>query len=297
VAYDSLTTLMDSGALNISYNLTGLTNGSSTTYYIGAQSTDALDGVHPTLTNTPLTVTVLGAPAADITAPSTVTNLDATALSQSQAQLTWTVATDNVAVRGYIVYQATGACSTYTTAQELVLTTTTLVSLAPNVVHCFKVRAIDTSNNLSAADSNIATITTSDILDIERPTSITNLRLAMAAFTRSALLTWDQCTDNFSAPITSIEQCQGAGCTSFGLITSKISLDRLLVTLTPGTAYRFRAICSDAAGNVSAAYSNTLDVMTNTIGLPQPPTQYPPGQSRATAPTRTPYPGNRAQRP
>ena len=53
--------------------------------------------------NASVTFSVL--PPADTTAPSTPTNLSASAISSSQINLTWTASTDNVGVTGYEVFR------------------------------------------------------------------------------------------------------------------------------------------------------------------------------------------------
>lgn len=281
-AYASLPNTMTTAALRVSVTLTGLTNGMNQDYYVRAQSVDALDGLHPNTSSTVVNVSVLAGAGADTTAPSTVAGLAATIQNATSATLTWTAATDNVAVAGYQVYQSTGACSTYTVAGAPVTATQTLVSLAPSTVHCWKVRALDTSNNLSAADSNIASITTVAVPDLIPPSVMANLQIA-AAFQQSMLLTWDAGTDDKGPVTTTIEGCQAVSpattCSNFTQVSANLAVQQLAVSLTPGTVNCFRGRHSDLAGN-SSAYSNTVCGTTTSSGLLRPRAQIPFGVSR-----------------
>lgn len=281
-AYDTLANTMTTAALRVSVTLTGLTNGMNQNYYIRAQSTDALGGLHPMTTSQTVNVSVLAGAGADTTAPSTVAGLSATLENATSAILSWTAATDNVAVSGYQVYQSTWACSTYTVAGAPVTATQTLVALAPSTVHCWKVRAIDSSNNLSAADSNVVTITTVAVPDLTPPSDMTNLQIS-AAFQQSILLTWNAGTDDRGPALTSMEQCTviapATTCSNFQQIRSIIAIQQLAVTLTAGTTYCFRGRHSDVAGNTSA-YSNTVCGTTTSSGLLQPRAVVPFGVTR-----------------
>lgn len=259
VAYASLTNTASAAALLISGTATGLTNGSSTPIYVGAASTDALGDEHATVANTTVTIQVAAAPAADTTRPSDVANLAATNLGQV-AELNWDAATDNVAVVAYQVYQSTGACSTYTVAGNPVTATNTLVNLAAATAHCWKVKALDAANNESLNFSNVATFTTSGLIDFELPSTMTNLRLA-GRYSASVVLQWDIGTDNLGTPKALIEQCTvtvGTTCEGFETAKTEIVDRTLKVGLLPSTTYCWRGKHSDQAGNVSAGYSNVV---------------------------------------
>lgn len=258
-AYGTLANTMTLTSLTVSATVIGLTDGSTTVYYVRAQSTDTFGGLHPMTGSAAITVHVLAAPAADTTAPSTVTNLVCTALSQSQQVCVWTAATDNVAVAGYQVYVATGACSTYNLAGQSVPTTVILLALASDTVHCTKVKAIDTSGNLSAAFSNVSTITTSPFLDFTPPSIMTNLRL-ISADTTSVVLRSDPGSDDLNSITTTIE-VSSAGCGEFVFVYSRLTLEALIPNLTPNTVYCARGKFSDGT-NLSLNYSNTVMFMT-----------------------------------
>lgn len=272
VAYASLTNAATTAALTISGTVTGLTNGSTTTLYVGAASTDAFGEVHATVSNTAVTIEVAAAPVADTTRPSDVTGLVATNLGQV-AELNWDAATDDTAVVGYQVFQSTGACTTYTPAGNPVPTTTTQANLAAATVHCWTVKALDAANNTSLNASNVATMTTSGIIDFERPSQMTGLRIA-GQYSASVLLQWNIGTDNAGPPKSVIEQCtvvSGSSCTTFEIAKSEIVDRSLLVRLSPSTTYCWRGKHSDAAGNVSLVYSETVCGTTAEIGFIERP--------------------------
>jgi glucose/arabinose dehydrogenase/chitodextrinase len=99
-------------------------------------------------------------PAPDITPPSTVSGLTATAAGTGQINLGWTAATDNVGVAGYRVERCSGAgCSNF--AQVLTPTGTSVsdTGLAASTSYSYRVRAVDAAGNLGGY-SNVASATT-----------------------------------------------------------------------------------------------------------------------------------------
>jgi len=96
----------------------------------------------------------------DSQAPTTPANLSATAASGSQINLSWTAATDNVAVTGYLIERCqqsgcTGFIPIGTTAGAAYTDT----ALSPATSYRYRLRARDAANNLSAY-STTSTATT-----------------------------------------------------------------------------------------------------------------------------------------
>jgi bacillolysin len=89
----------------------------------------------------------------DTTAPSAPTNLVASGTTGSTTSLSWTAATDNVAVTGYDVYQGT------TLKGSVTGTTYSVTGLSPLTAYSFYVKAKDAAGNVSVA-SNTVNITT-----------------------------------------------------------------------------------------------------------------------------------------
>src|SRR5256886_69696 len=81
---------------------------------------------------------------ADTQAPSSPTNLAATAVSSSQIDLSWSPATDNVGVTGYRVYR-NGTLVASPTG-----TSVSIVGLSASTTYSFTVSAVDAAGNTSA---------------------------------------------------------------------------------------------------------------------------------------------------
>jgi endonuclease I/chitodextrinase len=90
----------------------------------------------------------------DTTAPTAPTNLVASNTTQTSVDLTWTAATDNVAVTGYEVYNGAAFVSTTTS------TNYTVTGLASGTAYTFSVKAKDAAANLSASSNTVNTTTT-----------------------------------------------------------------------------------------------------------------------------------------
>lgn len=102
----------------------------------------------------------------DVTAPSIPTNLTATAVSQTQIDLTWTASTDDTAVTGYNIYRdsvfiGTTAATNYSDS-----------GLSPGTTYTYTVTAFDAEDNESA-ESDPATATTFSATQ-SGPTTTTN---------------------------------------------------------------------------------------------------------------------------
>ncbi|TGD58699.1 M4 family metallopeptidase [Flavobacterium humi] len=95
---------------------------------------------------------VAGTP--DTTAPSAPSNLTASGTTSTSTNLSWTAATDDVAVTGYDVYQGAALKASVTG------TTYTVTGLTAATAYTFSVRAKDGNGNVSVA-SNTVNVTTS----------------------------------------------------------------------------------------------------------------------------------------
>ena len=287
------TEVMQTSGLKCSGTLTGLSAG-AITRYVGAYTVNpqVSDTTYPSLTNQAITFTILAAPAADVTDPSTVANLTGT-LSGLVATLQWGAATDNVAVAGYQVYQSTDACVTPFLAGSPVATTSAQVNLTYDTPYCWQLKAIDTSNRLSAAFSNAFSLTTGPFVDVIPPSTMSGLA-TNCGFTASCVLSWDTGTDEHGAVTSSIEYClvisPSTDCSNFSVFRSLISVTTLSTDLAAGSRYCFRGQHSDGV-NVGG-YSATVCGTTATAGIsrPRPTLRFnvtrPQSSSSPTAPTR-----------
>jgi len=131
-----------------SYTDTGLT--ASTTY---SYTVSAYDGVNnnSVQSSPPATGTTL---APDIQPPSVPTGVQATALSSTSIQVSWTASTDNRGVAGYKVCRNASQVGTSAT------TSYTDTGLSPSTTYSYTVSAYDAGGNNSALSSPAATATT-----------------------------------------------------------------------------------------------------------------------------------------
>ena len=96
----------------------------------------------------------------DTTPPTAPTNLSATAASSTQVNLSWSAATDNVAVTGYRVERCQGAgCSNFAEIAQPTGTTFSDAGRSASTSYSYRVRAVDAAGNLGPY-SGTATATT-----------------------------------------------------------------------------------------------------------------------------------------
>ena len=128
----------------------------------------------PTYTNcTPvisnITVTAPGAAPdeppqpGDAEAPTTPSNLTATAASTSSITLAWGASTDNVGVVGYRLSRCQGAgCTPTVVTANLTGTSHTTTGLSPAQTYCYRLAAFDAAGNVSQPTSTVCQTTNAD---------------------------------------------------------------------------------------------------------------------------------------
>jgi chitodextrinase len=142
-------------ATTTSYTNTGLT--ASTTYRYRVRAVDAASNVGP-YSGIATATTPAGT---DTTAPSAPTSLAASASSSSQVALSWSAATDNVAVANYRIESCVGAtCTNFAQIGTSTTTGYTHTGLTASTAYRYRVRAADAAGNVGPY-SSIATATTS----------------------------------------------------------------------------------------------------------------------------------------
>ena len=187
----------------------------------------------------------------DTTAPSAPTGLTPTAISSTRIDLSWTAATDNVAVTGYRVERCQGAgCTSWAQVGTPTTTSFSNTGLTASTTYRFRVRAVDAAGNLGAY-SAIATGTTPTPADTTAPSAPTGLTATPAAPTQ-VNLSWTASTDNVGVTGYRVERCQGAGCTSWAQVGTPTATTYGDTGLSASTTYRYRVRAVDAAGNLSA---------------------------------------------
>ncbi len=182
---------------------------------------------------------------ADATAPSIPSNLQGTAASASQINLTWTASTDNVGVTGYKVYR---------NGSQIGMTASTSFSdtgLSEATSYSYRVAAYDAGSNESA-QCGAAAVSTADAT---APSVPTNLQ-GTGASASQVNLTWTASTDN-------------VGVTGYRVYRNGSQVGTTASTgysdtgLSEATSYSYRVAAYDAAGNTSsqctAVAVSTLD--------------------------------------
>lgn len=196
------------------------------------------------VSNTNFTITAGSAP--DTTAP-TAPTLSASGTTETSTNLSWSGATDNIAVTGYDVYKD-GVLLGSTSA-----TTYSVSGLTNSTTYAFIVRAKDAAGNVSANSNTVNVTTLTPTPDTTAPTAPT---LSASGTTQTSTnLSWSGATDNVA--VTGYDVYRNGS-----LLGSTTTTTTYAVTgLSASTAYTFFVRAKDAAGNVSAN-SNTVNVTT-----------------------------------
>lgn len=183
-----------------------------------------------------------------ITAPDTevptAPTLSANNTTSTKTTLSWTGATDNVAVASYDIYKDGTLVANSTTSPY------TVTGLSASTSYVFTVKAKDASNNISVS-SNAVTVTTL-APDTEAPTAPS---LSASGTTNvSTTLAFTGATDNIG--VTAYEIYKD------GALIATVNNSPYTVTgLSASTTYIFTVKAKDDAGNVSPL-SNTVSVTT-----------------------------------
>jgi chitodextrinase len=207
----------------------GLTDGTSYTYAIAA--VDAAGNVGPATT---VTITT-----PDLTPPTAPASFTATAAPPNSVSLTWSAATDNVGVTGYVLTR--GGVQ----IKQLTALTYSDPNLVPGTSYTYTISAFDAAGNVGPAKS--VTVTAGDGTPPTAPASFT----AAVASLSQVNLTWTAATDN-------------VGVTGYVLTRGGVQIKQLTgltysdTGLAPGTSYSYSIVAVDAAGNVSPAATVTI---------------------------------------
>lgn len=273
VAYASMSlspTTPNTGVLGtaFTYTATGLANSTTYNYYVACADEVVVGQTGNISATTHITFSVETPASVDTTLPSTVTNLGATVLSTSQITFSWDAATDNVALHTVNPYRLYFCDDSVCTTKSIQATTTntsiTIGGLNPSQIVYATVRAVDSSNNESAANSNIITATTQPIVlvDVIPPSDPVGLTVT-GTYSTSATFAWTPGTDDQGPVTTALELCDGSlSCTAFELKKVEQGSTTLVTGLTASTIYRARIIHIDKAGNPSANYSDRVPFTT-----------------------------------
>lgn len=218
------------------FTVTGLS--AATTYSFTVKAKDA-DG-NLSVDSNSVSVTTL----ANDTTPPSAPVLSNSLTGITTTFLSWTGATDNIAVVSYDIYR-NGVFLTNTAA-----TTYLVTGLSAATLYTFFVRAKDAAGNVSS-NSNVVNVTT-QAPDVTPPSAPT---LSASSITsNSTILSWSGATDNIA--VTAYDVYQGA------TLLGTTSLTTYNVTgLSPLTSYTFSVRAKDEAGNISVS-SNVVSITT-----------------------------------
>jgi chitodextrinase len=180
----------------------------------------------------------------DTTAPSTPGGVQTTVQTDTSVSLSWTAATDNVAVSGYNVYRGN------TLVTSTVGTSYTDSGLGVNSSYTYRIQAYDGSGNNSAQS---APLNASTLPDTTPPATPANLA-DTGDTTTSIGLSWNAATDDVA--VTGYRVYRNGA-----LLTSVAGTTYTNMGLHYNTIYHYSVTALDAAGNESAA-SSTLNAST-----------------------------------
>ena len=288
LTYDNATLrLYVNGTLTGSQARTGAMASSTNPLQIGGDSlfgqyfSGLIDEVR--VYNVPLAVTAIQADmasavnsgGADTQPPTTPTNLAVGAIAQSSLTLTWAGSTDNVGVTGYQLFRDGVKVGTSSS------TSFSFSSLSCNTTYTLGVAAVDAATNISGTASTTArTAACSDTTPPSTPGTLS----ATAAAAAEIDLTWGASTDNVGVTGYEVFRCQGAGCTTFTLLTQTAVTTYQDTTVSPASSYSYEARALDGGGNRSP-FSNAATATTPASTDTTPPSAPGPLSSAVISPT------------
>jgi chitodextrinase len=245
-------------ATGTTYSDTGLAAGTNYSYRVRA--TDAagnLSAYSPVASATTL--------APDTQAPSAPASLTATAVSQSQINLSWSASTDNVGVTGYLVERENPGTTSFVQVGTATATTYSDTGLAAGTNYSYRVRATDAAGNLSTY-SPVASATT-QAPDTQAPSAPASLT-ATAVSSSQINLSWAASTDNVGVTGYMVER-ENPGTATFVQVGTATATTYNDTGLAAGTNYSYRVRATDAAGNLSTyspvASATTLAATTGLV--------------------------------
>src|SRR6185503_11808571 len=221
---------------------TGLTASTSYTYRVKAE-----DNATPTHNQSGYsnqsTATTLTPP--DATPPTDPSNLQASAVSSTQIDLSWQASTDTSGINLYRIERCQGSsCGNFVEVATVPGNQTTFsnTSLGASTSYTYRVRAEDAApaHNLSQY-SNLASATTSNPPDTTAPTDPSGLQATAVSSTRIDL-SWTASTDASGINQYRIERCQGPSCSNFAEVATVPGNQTTFQNtgLTASTSYTYR---------------------------------------------------------
>jgi len=247
LVYDADTGSTIATTTTTSFTHSGLVPGTTHNYRVSAF--DAVPN-HSPWTDPPVSVKTLPL---DTTAPSTPTEILASAVSSSQINLSWAASTDDVKVTRYIVRRDGVKIA------APVSTSYADTGLSAATTYSYTVAARDAAGNISPISASVS-VTTASAADTTPPATPTGLTAAAAGST-GANLSWGASTDN-------------VGVTGYIVRRNGVQVATPATTsyadtgLSAATTYSYTVAARDAAGNISP---NSATASVTTGNTPPPP--------------------------
>ena len=231
-----------------SSSLSFATNFSIGSYKYANRTYGTMPATFPTVngsgtTHWSLYATLSATPAGDTTAPSTPTNLTATAASPSQINLSWTASRDNVGVTGYKIFR--GGVQIGTSATNSYSNT----GLSPATAYSYTVSAYDAAGN-NSAQSTSASATTLPL----PPTAVISAAPQTIGSGDSSTLSWSS---------TNATSCTGTNFSTSGATSGT-------VVVSPAASTVYTVSCTGLGGTGTNTITVTVGALSAlpTISFP-----------------------------
>jgi hypothetical protein len=163
------------------------------------------------------------------------------AVSNSAVRLTWTPATDNIGVAGYVIYRNAHQIGTTISPPYFDL------NLLPATSYNYTVAAFDVAGNISAV-SKLAAAKTPASADRIPPTTPSGLA-ALPAPNGNIRLSWSPSTDNVRTA--GYQVYRGPSANNLTLLAAALATSYVDRTTEPSSTYYYSVAAYDSSGNVS----------------------------------------------
>ena len=183
----------------------------------------------------------------DTEAPTIPTNLLANKITHHSVAMNWDPATDNVAVKEYIIFRDGNKIATTKT------TGFTDKTVEAGKEYTYRVQAIDAAGNTSVLSNELTVQTENMPVDNEKPTAPSNLSI-LNITESSATVSWKAATDNVAVSHY-IVNVIGKGSPTEKIVTS---LNYSITGLQAGEEYKVTVRAVDTSGNESDEVSQSF---------------------------------------
>lgn len=191
--------------------------------------------------------------------PAAPTNLDATAVSSTQIQLSW--ADNSTNETAFRVERCSGAsCTGFAAVAQTTSASFADSGLTAGTLYRYRVVAFNDSGD--SAPSNVAEATTV----AAAPAAASGLTATAVSPSQIDLAWTDNSTDETGFRI---ERCSGAACTNFAAVAETTGTSYSDSGLAPSTTYRYRVYAFNSAGDAPA--SNLAGATTQSLPPPAAP--------------------------